>query len=145
MNTGMKVSLTAVVLLGLAGALPAMAGSVAACTAHGQAALEAWSHGHYDQAGRDFSPAVAQVLPPAKLEAAWTTVQQEAGAFQTLGKLQPRSLGGQQVLVAPMAFAGMAGAALIACDASDHIIGFRVVPASKLPPAAAPAAAASVR
>jgi hypothetical protein len=67
-------------------------------------------------------------------------LQEQAGAFKSLGKLQPRALNGREILVAPMSFAGMSASALIACDGDDHIIGLRVVPAGSLPPAAASAA-----
>ncbi|HEV7122276.1 MAG TPA: hypothetical protein VGN24_02485 [Rhodanobacter sp.] len=40
-----------------------MAGSIAACTAHGQAALTAWTQEKYDQVGRDFSSDAATALP----------------------------------------------------------------------------------
>ncbi|MEO7051453.1 MAG: DUF3887 domain-containing protein, partial [Rhodanobacter sp.] len=87
--------------------------------------------------GKDFSAEGAKALPPEKLKQAWATLQEQAGAFKSLGKLEPRTLQGHDVLVAPMAFAKMPGAALVACDDSDHIIGFRVVPAAALPPAEA--------
>ena len=137
MNVTTKGSMVALALLGLSCGMPAMAGSAAACTAHGQAALTAWTQGKYDQVGKDFSAEGAAALPPAKLKTAWTELQEQAGAFKSLGKLEPRTLQGHDVLVAPMNFAKMPGAALVACDGSDHIIGFRVVPAAALPPAAA--------
>ena len=137
MNAATKGSLAALTLLGLAWGMPVMASASATCTAHGQAALTAWTQGKYDQVGKDFSAEVAKALPPAKLMQDWTVLQERAGAFKSLGKLEPRTLHGQDVLVAPMNFARMFGAALVACDGSDHIIGFRVVPAAALPPAAA--------
>ncbi len=137
MNVATKRSLAALALLGLSCGMPAMASSTAACTGHGQAALIAWTQGKYDQVGKNFSAEAAKALPPAKLKQAWTALQEQAGAFKSLGKLAPRTLHGQDVLVAPMNFAKMPGAALVACDGSDRIIGFRVVPAAALPPAAA--------
>jgi hypothetical protein len=139
-NAAKKGSLVVLVLLGLSCGMPAVAGSTAACSAHGQAALTAWSQGKYDQVGRDFSSEAATALPPETLKAAWTALQKQAGTFKSLGTLQPRTLNGQEILVAPMSFAGMSAAALIACDGDDHIIGLRVVPASALPPATASSA-----
>lgn len=139
MNLATKASLAAVALLGLSSAMPAKAGSSTACSAHGQAALTAWTQGKYDQVGRDFSAETAKALPPAKLKQAWSALQEQAGTFKSLGKLQPLTLQGQDVLVARMTFAKMDVAALIACDDSDHVIGFQVVPTSALPPTAASA------
>lgn len=136
MNVATKGSLAALALLGLAWGSPAMASSSATCTVRSQAALTAWTQGKYDQVGKDFSAGVAKALPPAKLKQAWAALQEQAGAFKSLGKLEPRSLQGHDVLVAPMNFAKMSGAALVACDGSDRIIGLRVVPAAVLPPAA---------
>ena len=137
MNVATKGSLAALALLGLAWGIPAMASTSAACTAHGQAALTAWTQGKFDLVGKDFSAEGAKALPPGKLKQAWAALQEQAGAFKSLGKLEPRTLQGHDVLVAPMDFAKTSAAALIACDGSDHIIGLRVVPASALPPAAA--------
>lgn len=137
MNVAMKGSLAALALVSLAWGMPATAGSSAACIAHGQTALTAWTQGKYDQVGKDFSAEGAKALPPARLKQAWASLQQQAGAFKSLGKLELRTVQGHDVLVAPMTFANMAGAALIACDGSDHIIGFRVLPAAALSPAAA--------
>ena len=139
MNVATKGSLAALVLLGFAWGMPAMASSSVTCTARGQAALTAWTQGKYDQVGKDFSAEVTKALPPAKLKQAWAEIEEQAGAFKSLGKLQPRMLNGHEVLVAPMSFAKVAGAGLIACDDSDHIIGLRVVPAAALPPAASSA------
>lgn len=140
MNIATKGSLAALALLGLSCGMPAMASSSAACTAHGQAALTAWTQGKYDQVGKDFSAEAANAMPPAKLKQAWTGLQEQWGAFKSLGRLEPRTLQGHDVLVAPMIFTQMSGAALVACDGSDHIIGFRVLPAAALPPAAASSA-----
>ena len=58
-------------LLGLTLAAPAGAKAADACRAHGQAALEAWTQGRHDQAGKDFAPAVAAKLTPEMLRQAW--------------------------------------------------------------------------
>ncbi len=137
MNVATKRSLTALALLGLAWGTPTMASSSVTCSAHGQAALTAWAQGKYDQVGKDFSAETARALPPQKLKEAWAALQEQAGAFKSLGKLEPRTLQGHDVVVAPMIFARMAGAALVACDGSDHIVALRVLPAAALPPAAA--------
>lgn len=139
MNVAMKTSLATLSVLGLTWGAPVLAGSSAACSAHGQAALTAWTQGKYGQVGENFSADAARALPPAKLKQAWAALQEQAGAFESLGKLQPRTLKGDEVLVAPMTFSKMAGAALIACDGSDHVIGLRVVPTSALPPLASSA------
>jgi hypothetical protein len=62
-NAATKGSPIALALLGLSCGMPAMAGSIAACTAHGQAALTAWTQEKYDQVGRDFSSDAATALP----------------------------------------------------------------------------------
>lgn len=124
-------------LLGLTLAAPAGAKAADACRAHGQAALEAWTQGRHDQAGKDFAPAVAAKLTPEMLRQAWEQLQAQAGSFKSLGTLAPRSLGGQDVLVAPLRFSGAAQAVIIHCDAQQRIDGFRVVPAAMVEPAAA--------
>lgn len=129
----------ALALLGLAWGMPVRTSASAGCTAHGQAALSAWTQAKYGQVGKDFAPATTEALPPAKLKQAWTGLQEQWGAFKSLGKLKSRTLQGHDVLVAPMTFAKMSAQALVACDASDQIIGLRVVPADMLPPAAATA------
>ncbi|MEW9571003.1 alpha/beta fold hydrolase [Rhodanobacter sp. Si-c] len=124
-------------LLGLTLAAPAGAKPADACRAHGQAALEAWTQGHYDQAGRDFAPAMAAKLTPEMLRQVWGQLQVQAGSFKSLGTLVPRSLGGQDVLVAPLTFSSASLAAVLHCDAQGRIDGFRVVPAASVEPAAA--------
>lgn len=89
------------------------------------------------QVGRDFSAQTAKALPPAKLKQAWSALQQHTESFKSLGNLQPRTLRGQDVLVAPMIFTRMAAAALVVCDGNDHVISLRLVSASALPPATA--------
>ncbi|EIL99628.1 DUF3887 domain-containing protein [Rhodanobacter sp. 115] len=119
-----------VAMLGMALTAPAVAQSAAVCRTHGQAALEAWTQGRYDQVGKHFAPGIAAKLTPEMLRQVWGQVQTQAGSFKSLGALAPQSLGGQEVLVARMEFSRAALAAVIHCDAQDRIDGFRVVPAT---------------
>ncbi|GAB2584396.1 alpha/beta fold hydrolase [Dyella jejuensis] len=116
-------------------AMPGMAEPSAMCRAHGQAALVAWSQGHYDSVSKEFDPAVASLTSPQQLKAGWAQLQAVAGSFRKLGDLQPRSMAGREVLVAEMDFSGKSMAAVVACDAQDRIVTFHVVPASALPAA----------
>lgn len=126
-----------VAMLGMVLTAPVVAQPVAACQARGQAALEAWTQGRFDQVGKDFAPAIAGKLTPEMLRQVWGQLQTQAGSFKSLGALAPRSLGGQDVLVAPLTFSNAPLAAIIHCDARDRIDGFRVVPASSVEPVAA--------
>ncbi len=124
-------------LLGLTLAAPVVAKATDACRTHGQAALVAWTQGHYDQVGKDFSPVIAGKLTPDMLRQVWGQLQAQAGSFKSLGALAPQSLGGQEALVARMEFSGTPLAAVIHCDAQDRIDGFRVVPAASVQAATA--------
>jgi dienelactone hydrolase len=126
-----------VAMLGMVLTAPVVAQPAAACLAHGQAALEAWTQGHFDQAGKDFAPVMAGKLTPGMLRQVWGQLQSQAGSFKSLGALAPRSLGGQDVLVAMLTFSNAPLAAIIHCDAQARIDGFRVVPASSVEPVAA--------
>lgn len=126
-----------VALLGMALTAPVVAKSTDACRANGQAALEAWTQGRYEQVGKDFAPAVAAKLTPEMLRQVWGQLQAQAGSFKSLGALASQSLGGQAAYVARMEFSGAPLAAVIHCDAQGRIDGFRVVPAASVEPAAA--------
>ena len=126
-----------VALLGMALTAPAVAKSTDACRARGQASLEAWTQGRFDQVGKDFAPAVAAKLTPDMLRQVWGQLQAQAGSFKSLGALAPQSLGGQEAYVARMEFSGAPLAAVIHCDAQDRIDGFRIVPAASVQPVAA--------
>jgi uncharacterized protein len=101
----------------------------AACRAHGQAALAAWTQGNDVAAVKDFAPDMAAQAPPEKLKAAWAQLQGMAGAFRKLGDLQSRTTAGRTLLAADMDFANLSFTALIDCDAQDRITMFRAVPA----------------
>ena len=116
-------------------AMPCAAQPSATCRARAQAALEAWWQGHYDSVGKDFAPSIAGVASPEQLKAGWAQLEAVAGKFEKLGDLQPRSLGGHDVMVANMTFSGQSMTAVVACDAQDRITSFRVVPTSALPAA----------
>lgn len=126
-----------VAMLGMVLTAPAVAQPAAACQAHGQAALEAWTQGRFDLVGKYFAPVVAGKLTPEMLRQVWGQLQSQAGSFRSLGALAPRSLGGQDVLVAMLTFSDAPLAAIIHCDAQARIDGFRVVPAASVQPVAA--------
>ena len=126
-----------VAMLGMALTAPVAAQSAATCQTHGQAALEAWTQGRFDQVGKDFAPVMAGKLTPEMLRQVWGQLQSQAGSFKSLGALAPRSLGGQDVLVAMLTFSDAPLAAIIHCDAQARTDGFRVVPASSVEPVAA--------
>lgn len=130
--TGLMMAVLGVVLTA-----PVMAQSVAVCQTHGQAALEAWTQGKYEQVGKHFAPEIAAKLTPEMLRQVWGQLQAQAGSFKSLGALAPQSLGGREALVARMEFSSAALAAVIHCDAQDRIDGFRVVPATLVQPVAA--------
>lgn len=132
----LKKGWSVLALLGLALSAPGLAQPTTACRTHGQAMLEAWTHGRYEQVGADFAPAVAAKLTPGVLRQVWTRLQLRTGAFRELGTPVPQAMTGSDVLVVPMDFAHGRMAAVIACDAQDRIDGFRVVPAGALQAAA---------
>ena len=129
--TGLTMAMLSMVLT-----VPVVAQPAATCQTHGQAALEAWTQGRFSQVGKDFAPVMAGKLTPEMLRQVWGQLQSQAGSFKSLGALAPRSLGGQDVLVAMLTFSDAPLAAIIHCDAQARIDGFRVVPAASVRPVA---------
>ena len=135
-------SRTLVACVGVTGFVLATASNAdptAACRTNAQAALTAFTHGDYDQAVKNFAPNIAANVTPDKLKDGWIQIQGMAGDFRQLGALQPRTLNGNNLLVADMDFSKMRMAALVGCDAQDRITTFRIVPADALPNASAQA------
>lgn len=130
-------------LVGVLSAAGAAAGPAAACRAHGQAALQAWSQGDEAGAGKDFAPAIAAKVTPDALRQGWAKLQGLAGPFRRLDALQPYTLGGRALLAANVEFAKMPMVALVDCDTQDRITTFRIVPASSVPAVGASMADAS--
>ncbi len=120
------------ILIGACGLLVAACASAeptAACRAHGQSMLAAFTTGDYDHAVTHFAPDLAAKATPAALKSAWVQLQSSAGAFRKLGDLQPRTVGDRTLLTADLDFANQSLTAAINCDAQDRITMFRVVPA----------------
>lgn len=105
----------------------------AQCRARAQAALTAFTQGRYEQVNRHFAPAIADQTTADAMRAVWKQMEAGSGAFQGLGELQARTVNGQDVLVAPLEFAGGKLAGMVACNGDGQITGFRFVPASMLP------------
>ncbi|RUL72911.1 alpha/beta hydrolase [Dyella choica] len=137
MNTQTLAVLVGLVCLFLA--VPGRTEPTAACRAHGQVALAAWTQGDNLHVVRDFAPDTAAQLTPGTLKEVWAQLQAKAGAFRKLDDLQPRTIDGHALLVANLEFANASLAALIGCDGLDRITTFRIVPMSALSEAAAQA------
>ncbi len=137
MNTKMTAWLATCLMLGavacLAPAPVRAAAPDAQCRARAQAALAAFTHGKYDQVNRHFAPSIAGKTSANAMRAAWKQLEARAGAFRSMGKLQPRKLQGRDVLVAPLDFADARLAGMVACNDDGRITTFRFVPASMLP------------
>lgn len=112
--------------------LSSRAEPTATCRAHGQVALVAWTQGNDTGAVKDFATDLAAQVTPERLKTGWTSLQSKVGAFQRLGELQPRTVGGHALLAAKLDFAELSLAALIDCDAQDRITTFRVTSMSVL-------------
>jgi uncharacterized protein len=110
------------------------------CQTYGQAALNAYVHGQYDQVMKNFAPDVAAKTTPEKLAAGWNQLHMVAGDFRQLGDLQSRTLNGDSLLEANLDFSRLPLVALVDCDAQDRITIFRIVPAGMLSSASAQAA-----
>lgn len=123
-----------VVLFGLAVTTPAAAEGTATCRAHGQAALLALTQGHYDQVGKDFAPAMGGKATPSAMKKVWTEMQAQAGAFQRLGALAPKTINGRELLLARMDFSGTPLAAAVGCDAQGRVDALFFMPASAVAP-----------
>lgn len=111
----------------------------AACRANGQAAFNAYTHGHYDEVIKNFAPDAAAKTTPEKLAAGWHQLHLVAGDFRQLGDLHPQTINGEGVLEAAMDFSKLPMLALVDCDAQDRITIFRIVPAAMLSGASAQA------
>lgn len=113
----------------------------AQCHARARTALEAFTHGKYDQVSKHFAANIADRGTPDAMQAAWTQLGVQFGTFKKLGKLAPRSVNGQDVLVAPLTFSKGELDAIVACNADSQITAFQFVPPSMLPAASGKAAA----
>ncbi|MDN5925131.1 MAG: DUF3887 domain-containing protein, partial [Xanthomonadales bacterium] len=107
----------------------------AQCKARAQTALEAFTHGQYDQVNQHFAASIAGRGTAAAMQAAWSQLGAQFGTLQTLGKLAPRSVHGQDMLVAPLTFSNGELDAVVACNADNQITAFQFVPPSMLPAA----------
>lgn len=104
----------------------------AQCGAHARAALEAFTHGKYNQAVEHFAPSIADVVTPDKLKGVWGSLESRFGDFRKLGMLTPHTVKGQAALVAPLTFANSELDAVITCDAKNRLTSFGFVPSSML-------------
>lgn len=105
---------------------------LAACRAHAIASMDALARGDYKSVGKDFAPAIAREFPPARIEQVWQAVQASAGAYRTHGAMESHGLGGQWLLVAPVAFAHAPWDFVYGCDDKDRITTARLMPAGQL-------------
>lgn len=104
----------------------------AQCRAHAQAALEAFTHGKYDQVGEHFAPGIAGMAAPDKLEGAWASLKTQFGEFRKLGQLESHTVKGQAALVASLTFAKSELDAVVTCNDDDQLTSFSFVPPSVL-------------
>lgn len=128
------------------GARPATAVVPATCAARGQAALQAFTQGHFADVSAHFAPSIANKATATAMQGAWSQLEAAYGAFQSMGTLAPRIVNGQDVLAAPITFAKGVLDAVVACDGNDAIVAFQFVPPTAVEPAgsggaASPAAA----
>lgn len=113
----------------------------AQCTARARAALQAFTHGEYADVPAHFAPTIASAVTADKLQTAWQQIEAAVGPLQKVGELAPRTVGGQDALVAPIRFAKGELDALVACDAHDQLTTFRIVPPSMVESSSAPSVA----
>lgn len=131
-----KIRMLALALVCASWSAAGLAGQpTAQCETRAQAALQAFTHDGYDKTAAHFAPGLASKATADKLHAAWNQFEAKFGTFQTLGKPAPRKIKGYAVLVAPLTFDHGNLDALITCNDSAQITGFRFVPASMLPAA----------
>jgi dienelactone hydrolase len=107
-----------------------------ACLARPAGLLDALVHGDYAAANEAFSPPAGKVLTAAKLEAAWSQLQETYGAYRKHGASLSQTFQGGNVVITPVTFAVGSLNLLTACDASNRLTMIYFTPS---PAGAAPA------
>lgn len=103
-----------------------------ACMVHSLASVNAIVQGDYKAAGKYFSPAIANQLPPTKIEQVWRSVQMEAGKYQDHGAAQQLRVDGQFAVVLPATFAHAKLDFFYVCDSRSLITTMRLAPPVQL-------------
>jgi alpha-beta hydrolase superfamily lysophospholipase len=113
-----------------------------AAQAVAQQLLDLLDAGEFAQAEALFTPAMAQAVPAAQLQAVWTALPAQAG--QSLGRGTPvvAAQGGGALVDVPLQYAKAQLVARIAVDADGRVAGLMIQPAAAAAPAPAPPAAA---
>ena len=131
--TSRTVEILVLMLAGALGSAQSLAASpTAQCQTRAQAALQAFTHGKYDQVAAHFAPGIADRATADKLQSVWQHLETSYGSFRQLRNMEPRTVNGQSVLVAPVTFANGELDALVACDDDNRIAAFQFVPPSVL-------------
>lgn len=102
------------------------------CMAHATASLDAWVHGDYAGARKDFSDTLASKVDAARLEQGRERLQGALGAYRSHDALRRTVLAGDAVAVSTLSFANMQLGFVADCDAQDKITIYRFVPAEAL-------------
>jgi dienelactone hydrolase len=90
--------------------------------------LSEMAAGHFDKVEAQYSAPVAAALPPGKLAAAWSTLQNQAGAFQKINGSSLKTVQDMHSVTLACAFEHATLDAVIAFDKDGHIVGLRFVP-----------------
>ncbi|MEW9571000.1 alpha/beta fold hydrolase [Rhodanobacter sp. Si-c] len=103
-----------------------------ACLARATASLDAWVHGDYAGARKDFGGTLASKVDAAKLEQGRELLQDTLGAYRSHDPLQQKVLAGHVVAVSKLSFANMQLGFMAACDMQDKIVSYNFMPVEEL-------------
>lgn len=119
-------------LMTLAFGQPVNAAPDNSCIAHAKSSLEALVDGNFDAVGKQFVPAFAVQLPPAKIQQAWESIQRSAGNYRDHGATRVQVIGGQERVVMPIEFEHARWDALYTCNDDAKIATAQLMPATQL-------------
>lgn len=122
--------LSGILLASLFAAAPAHAARQASADyeARAREILDDMAAGHFDKVEAQYSAPVAAALPPGKLAAAWSTLQNQMGAFQKISGSSLKSVQEAQIVTLVCIFERATLDAVVAFDKDGHIAGLRFVP-----------------
>ncbi len=106
------------------------------CLTRAAASVDALAKGGYAVAGRDFDPLLQSMLTVDKLRQVWAQLQGAEGTYQRHGVAHWQTMAGHRIVVTRMTFARGTLDALVACDATGKIRGYRFVLSGLVPPRA---------
>jgi alpha-beta hydrolase superfamily lysophospholipase len=106
------------------------------CLTRAAASVDALVKGDYAVAGRDFDPLLQSMLTVDKLRQVWAQLQGAEGTYQRHGEAHWQTVAGHRTVVTRMTFVRGTLDALVACDATGKIRGYRFLLSSLVPPRA---------